>query len=115
MRKLDAYVAILSAIDSAKIDAEAFDIFKADVEKMREKDKAAKAESAEKAAARKEVLNAVVEIMKSKGEAMLCKDIVPLLDGDYTPQKLSYVLKEGVTLGVLDRKEEGRSVYYSLK
>ena len=114
MKKIDAYTAILEAVKTTKVDAEALDLFTKDVQKMADRDSAAKAESAEKAAARAEVLTDVIAILKDKGEPMYCKDIVAELGGDFTPQKLSYILKEGVANGKLTRVETGRTVAYSV-
>ena len=117
MTKTDAFVKIFDFVTSMKdkVDAEAYEVFAADIDKMIARDKVAKAASAEKAAARREILDRVVAVLKTADGAMICKDIVPLLDdAAITPQKLSYVLKEGVKLGVLERVEDGRNVAYAI-
>ena len=116
MRKFDAYVAIYEFVKASKdkIDAEAFEVFEKDVQKMIEKNDVAKAESAAKAAARAEVLEKIIEILRAAGGAMVCKDIAAELDDDLTAQKVSYILKEGVANGKLERVEDGKSVAYAI-
>lgn len=115
MKKVEAYVAIYEALkNGSKASGEAFEVFEKDVLRMQEKENAAREESAAKAEARAEVLAEVIDILKDNGKAMACKDIVAELGGDYTPQKLSYVLKEGVANGKLKRVEEGRNIYYTV-
>ena len=117
MKKTDAFVKIFDFVTSMKdkVDPEAYEIFAADIEKMVARDKVAKDASAVKAAARRELLDRAIEVLKAAGAPMPCKEICArLADETLTPQKLSYTLKEGVKLGLLERGEDGKNVVYSV-
>lgn len=117
MKKTDAFVKIFDFVTSMqdKVDPEAYEIFAADIEKMVARDKVAKDASAVKAAARRELLDRAIEVLKVAGAPMPCKEICTrLADETLTPQKLSYTLKEGVKLGLLERGEDGKNVVYSV-
>ena len=113
MKKIDAYTLVLEAVKNTGVDTEALEVFEKDVARMQERETANRKETEAKAAARAEVLEEILGILRKNGKAMLCKELAEAMGGEYTPQKLSYTLKEAVANGKLKRIEEGRSIFYS--